>query len=299
MANPVIEEIIFLGSGTSEGVPRVSCLTESPVTCKTCKDAVLAGSKNRRRNCSLLLRAHNRQAGSKTHVVIDVGKFFYESALAWFPKYHLRNIDAVLLTHDHADHVNGLDDLRDFTLHMRDNCCPLPVYCDDQTFRRVEASFPYLVDPSKGTGSGVTARLVFCHIDPLQEFQVLGIRFIPLPVWHGPQNSALGFRFGSVSYIPDVSAIPDTTLEKMKGSEYLIIDSLFPGKEIKHISHFCESQALEIAKQIQPKFVYLTDFTHLWFHDFDEQRLRQEYQESFDIHMAYDGLRVQLETSIS
>jgi phosphoribosyl 1,2-cyclic phosphodiesterase len=288
------QELIFLGTGTSEGVPRVSCLTECPVTCKTCKDAVLVGSKNRRRNCSLLLRAKDATTGNEAHIVIDVGKFFYESALEWFPKYQLRNIDAVLLTHDHADHVNGLDDLRDFTLHMRDNCCPLPVYCDDQTFRRIQASFPYLVDPSQGTGSGVVAKLAFYPIDHHKEFQVHGINFIPLPVLHGPHNGALGFRFGSISYIPDVSAIPDATLEKMKGSEYLIIDSLFPGKERKHISHFCEAQALDIAKQIQPKYLYLTDFTHLWFHEWDEQRLREEYQESFDIYMAYDGLRIAL-----
>lgn len=89
-----------MGTGTSEGVPRVSCLTESPVTCKTCNDAVRVGSKNRRRNCSLLLRAKNRETDNQTHIVIDVGKFFYESALAWFPKYQLRNIDAVLLTHE-------------------------------------------------------------------------------------------------------------------------------------------------------------------------------------------------------
>jgi len=89
-----------LGTGTSEGVPRVSCLTECPVTCKTCKDAVLVGSKNRRRNCSLLLRAKDATTGNEAHIVIDVGKFFYESALEWFPKYQLRNIDAVLLTHD-------------------------------------------------------------------------------------------------------------------------------------------------------------------------------------------------------
>lgn len=123
-------------------------------------------------------------------------------------------------------------------------------------------------------------------------------RFIPLPVWHGPDNPALGFRFGSVSYIPDVSSIPHTTLEKMKGSQYLIIDSLFPGKESKHISHFCEGQALDLASQIQPKHLYLTDFTHLWFHEEDEARLRQEYSEYLDIHMAYDGLRVQLENDV-
>eukprot|EP00871_Galdieria_phlegrea_P003430 jgi/Galph1/4088/GphlegSOOS_G2728.1 len=290
-----VKEIIFLGSGTSEGIPRVSCLTETPLSCRTCQDAMRPCSKNRRRNCSILIRVEDSTMEKNKNIVIDVGKFFYESALTWFPKYHLRNIDAVLLTHEHADHMNGLDDLRDFTLHMEDNICPLPVYCDEKTFHRVEASFPYLVNPSKVTGSGVIAKLSLHIINPKESFQVEGVEFIPLPVYHGPNNDALGYRFGAVSYIPDVSEIPPSTLEKIQGSKYLIIDALFPGEQAQHISHFCEPQALQLAKKIQPKHIWLTDFTHRWFHDIDGRRLKELVRnEPYEVNMAYDGLRIHL-----
>ncbi len=141
----MLEKLIVLGSGTSEGIPRVTCLTDIAQNCKVCLDAnphkqnSNERSKNFRRNTSLLLQIQNPNAipfeeqsqkegwftswGSPSklknpfyYVVIDVGKFFYPSAMEWFPKYGITHIDAVLISHFHADAANGIDDLRDWCI---------------------------------------------------------------------------------------------------------------------------------------------------------------------------------------
>uniref|UniRef100_M0ZR88 Metallo-beta-lactamase family protein n=1 Tax=Solanum tuberosum TaxID=4113 RepID=M0ZR88_SOLTU len=99
-------ELMFLGTGTSEGIPRVSCLTNPLKTCPVCSKAAEPGSRNRRLNTSILIR-HSRPSGNR-NFLIDVGKFFYHSAMQWFPAYGIRTIDAVIITHSHADAIGGL-----------------------------------------------------------------------------------------------------------------------------------------------------------------------------------------------
>ena len=120
----MIADLIFLGTGTSEGVPRLSCLTKGD--CAVCNDAVKPGSPNRRRNVSGILRWKEEASGIARHVQIDCGKGFWESALQWYPHHKIDLLDALLLTHAHADQMGGLDDLRDITLRMTKG--PLPFY---------------------------------------------------------------------------------------------------------------------------------------------------------------------------
>lgn len=98
-------DIIFVGSGTSEGIPRVSCLTDPKSTCQVCRKATLPGNPNRRRNTSLLLRHVAADSATAHNILFDVGKFFYHSALQWFPFYGVRQLDAVVVTHSHADAI--------------------------------------------------------------------------------------------------------------------------------------------------------------------------------------------------
>ncbi|MFS7974517.1 putative metallo-beta-lactamase, ribonuclease Z/Hydroxyacylglutathione hydrolase [Helianthus anomalus] len=98
-------EIIFMGTGTSEGIPRVSCLTDPLKKCPVCAKAVEPGNKNRRLNTSILIR-FPKPSGT-CNILIDAGKFFYQSALRWFPTYGIRTIDAVVITHSHADAIGG------------------------------------------------------------------------------------------------------------------------------------------------------------------------------------------------
>ncbi|EPQ61087.1 Metallo-hydrolase/oxidoreductase [Gloeophyllum trabeum ATCC 11539] len=148
-------ELIFLGTGTSSGLPHVDCLTAPPdaTPCHTCLSTLKPeGKKNFRRNTSAVLRVNGRD-GNKRTIVIDVGKTFQAAALEWFPKYGLRRIDAVLITHAHADAMNGLDDLRGWTLRAAIQPY-VDVYASQATFAEVLRSFPYLVSKEYASGGG-------------------------------------------------------------------------------------------------------------------------------------------------
>ena len=194
--------IIFLGTGTSEGVPRVSCLTNPASQCKVCPDAIKKGSPNRRRNTSILIQRQLAN-GQTNNIVIDAGKFFYEAAIQWFPKFKVECIDALVITHAHADAIGGLDDLRDWTNNTQES---LPIYLRDPDYKQVQSLFYYLVDRTKKTGGGGVAKLNFKSINK-SPFTIDGLPIIPLPVEHGKNREVFGYRFGPVSYISDASAI--------------------------------------------------------------------------------------------
>mmetsp|Transcript_5638 Transcript_5638/g.11878 ORF Transcript_5638/g.11878 Transcript_5638/m.11878 type:complete len:320 (-) Transcript_5638:1567-2526(-) len=307
-------EVVFLGTGTSEGVPRVSCLTApvdacGPPPCLTCRDSVRPGSKNRRRNCSILIRKRLVPGDERfRNVIVDVGKFFFESAIVHFPALgDARYLDAVVLTHAHADHILGLDDLRDWTMNIRDQSIesgcktsdsnargimlqpkPLPIFLDLGTLDRVRAVFPYLLD--RKIAASAVASLSFFTIDDGCPFEpVEFLRLTPLRVEHG-STTALGFRFGDVSYIPDVSRVPPETIEKLAGTRLLIIDALWP--EGSHPSHFTMPDAMKLAELLKPERVVFVDMTHSWgLHDDENQRLR-EIDTPFTVELAFDGKRI-------
>ena len=282
-------EIIFLGTGTSEGVPRVTCLTNPDSTCPVCPDAVKPGSKNRRRNTSLVIR-YAHPDGRVRNILIDAGKFFYQSAIEWFPKYDVQTIDAVILTHAHADAAHGLDDLRDWT---NNGHADIPIYLRDVDLEVVSKSSFYLVDMSKATGGGGVARLTFTLIDE-RPLEVEGLTFTPLPVLHGRNSTAFGFRFGEVCYVSDSSEIPSATRDLMAGCELLVLDALRP--ERTHGSHFTLEEAVEHARLLKPGRTLLTDMAHDIDHEPVDAWLRSlKASEGLDIGLSYDGLCLTVE----
>jgi phosphoribosyl 1,2-cyclic phosphodiesterase len=171
--------------------------------------------------------------GTLKNILVDCGKTFYESALLTFTQHKLRQIDAVILTHSHADAILGLDDLRQWTMNGRVQSS-VDIYLNQETYERVEACFPYIVDSSKATGSGEVATVKFHIFDQNgmpDYFMVDELKVVPLPVEHGKYNDGstffcMGYRFEDFTYISDTNRVPDSTWEKIKGTKVLAIDAL-------------------------------------------------------------------------
>lgn len=281
-------EIVFLGTGTSEGVPRVSCLTREPVTCKVCPSAMQPGSKNRRRNTSLLVR-YAHPDGRTRNIVVDIGKFFWHSALEWFPGYRVPSIDAIVLTHSHADAVGGMDDLRDWTNNVSE---AIPIHLRQADLDVLARMFFYLVDTDQQTGGGGVAKLRFELVDEAP-FDVSGLKFTPLPVEHGEHMTTFGYRIGDVSYVSDASMIPESTARLIEGSDILVLDAL---RARPHRSHFNFEQAIEQAKRFRARKTYFVDMTHDVDHDETNTELaRLASTDGLDVQLAHDGLCIEVD----
>ncbi|KAJ3417620.1 hypothetical protein HDV05_000077 [Chytridiales sp. JEL 0842] len=322
----MLRDFTFLGTGTSGGVPNVSCLLEETIKCKVCLSASRSvpptqefddnrailpiWNKNRRRNTSGLLR-FDHSDGRVRNILIDCGKTFYDSALHFLTPHKHRRIDAVILTHGHADAMLGLDDLRQWTLRgaIQDS---ISIYLSLETFDVVSRSFPYLVDSNKATGGGAVPALQF-HI--FDKDRISSERIPPFivedelqvdafEVCHGTYNDGtdyfcMGFQFdkGAFTYISDANRIPEQAKEVMlqKGERLgvLVLDAL---KEESHPSHFGIKEAIAVAAELKPKQLLLTGFCHHVDHDTLHQRLKADQSllgAGINAEPAYDGLKIE------
>ncbi|KAL4194583.1 hypothetical protein AMTRI_Chr05g69330 [Amborella trichopoda] len=230
-------EIIFMGTGTSEGIPRVSCLTNPTKACP-----------------------------------FFCCRFFYHSALKWFPKFGLRSIDAVIITHSHADAIGGLDDLRDWTNNVQPY---IPIYVTARDFEVMKKTHYYIVDTSVVTPGAAVSELQF-NIIKDEPFVVHNLEVTPLPVWHGNGYRSLGFRFGNICYISDVSELPEETYPLLNDCDLLILDALRPDRSSS--THF----GLPRVRMM-----------HLMDHEKVNQDLAKLLEtEGLDVQLSYDGLRI-------
>ncbi|MGB9146898.1 MAG: MBL fold metallo-hydrolase [Acidobacteriaceae bacterium] len=259
-------EIVFLGSGTSMGVPTLGC------TCAVCTSA---DPRNRRTRPSIAVQWTN---GGQAHtVVIDTGPDFREQAL----REKIRHIDAVFYTHAHADHILGMDDLR--PLSFRHKPKSLPLYADEATAAILRRIFDYTF--SADSKYPMRARVELRGLENTDTAEVAGARFQRVPVMHGDMQVA-GFRFGEAAYLTDVSSIPESSLPLLEGLEVLVLDALRPQP---HPSHASLEEALAWVERVQPGRAWFTHMSHEVDHAATEATFPPQ------VRLSYDGLRIPFE----
>ncbi|KAI9022119.1 beta-lactamase-like protein [Hyaloraphidium curvatum] len=250
---------------------------DRPVTSLPHRRHILTWNKNRRRNTSAALRVR-LPSGEERTVVIDCGKSFYEASLEHFPKHGLRRIDALVLTHGHADACFGLDDLRQWTIGPKEYRTQdaIDVYLNEETLDVVAGAFPYLVDKKRATGGGDVTSLRFHTItsSPPTPFLAAGLPLLPFPVEHGVLHStpsgagtpyvSLGFRAGPLAYISDISRMTEEAWGACRGAKVMVLDSL---RDDPHPSHFGIGQAVEVALEIRPRLCLLVGWSHFMEHE--------------------------------
>ena len=259
--------VTLLGTGTSTGVPVIGC------DCRVCRSA---DPRDARTRCAAFVQTEGLS------LLIDAGPDFRQQAL----REGIRRLDAVLLTHHHADHIAGLDDLRPFFFGNRK---PLPCYAHPDTARIVANSFPYIF--KDGSYPGVP-RLELAPIE--QEFAVGGrygqdarLKIIPVEVFHG-DLSMYGYRIGSFAYLTDTSRIPEATYAHLDGVEVLVLDAL---RHEPHPTHFSFEEAVAAARRIGAQQTYFIHMTHSVLHAEEASRLPK------GIELGYDGLSIKLPAS--
>jgi phosphoribosyl 1,2-cyclic phosphate phosphodiesterase len=250
-------EITFLGTGTSNGIPVIGC------ECAVCRSA---DPRDRRGRTSAVVRYGGRA------FLIDTATELRAQALA----NDLRRVDAVLMTHPHADHTGGFDDLRRFNELQQAH---LPVYADPGTAAVLRERYAYTfsdVFPFYGGKPDLTLH----EIDG--PFAPFGAEIVPVPVFHG-RLPILGFRFGDLAYVTDAKQIPDRSRELLRGLDVLVLNAL---RERSHPTHLSFAEAVAAIEEITPRRAYLVHLSHETSHAEAEGMLPP------GIEIAWDGLTV-------
>lgn len=253
-------KITFLGTGTSQGVPVIGC------DCDVCRSLDF---RDKRLRSSVHL-----QVGSKS-LVIDTGPDFRQQML----REGIRQLDAVLYTHEHKDHTAGLDDIRPFNFLQH---ADMPIYGQATVLNQIRTEFSYIFTEHRYPG----IPMVETRIIENRSFDVDGIPVHPIRVLHH-KLPVFGYRIHDFTYITDANYIPPEELRKIAGTRILVINAL---QQTPHISHFTLKQALEMVNVIQPEKAYLTHISHrLGLHREVEATLPE------NVFLGYDGLKITLE----
>lgn len=249
----------FLGTGTSQGVPVIAC------DCKVCNSI---NPKNNRLRSSLLVAVGDK------NFVIDTGPDFRQQMLV----NKVQMIEAVFFTHEHKDHIAGLDDVRAFNYQSQKD---MQVYATEQVQIALKREFAYAFESVKYPG----VPQINLNLIEDQPIQFNGLEVIPINVMHY-KLPVKAFRIKGLTYITDANYVEDSEIEKIKGTDILILNAL---RIEKHISHFNLEEALDFIKLINPKKAYLTHISHLLG---DHHQISNMLPDN--VYLAYDGLEISL-----
>ena len=251
--------ITFLGTGTSQGVPVIAC------GCEVCTSP---DARDKRLRTSILIEAEDKT------IVIDSGPDFRYQML----RAKVKHLDAIVFTHEHKDHIAGMDDIRAFNYKQNS---PVDVYADARVQRALVREFPYIFD---GTGYPGIPQVIVHPID-LHPFDIGSVKFTPVEVLHY-KLPVLGFRINDFTYITDAKTVSETEKEKIIGTKILVINAL---QKQTHISHFTLDEAIAFANDIGAEKTYLTHISHRLGKHLD---ISKELPDN--IELAYDGLKLNI-----
>ena len=243
-------KLTFLGTGTSQGVPVIAC------PCPVCQSQ---SPFDKRLRTSALLECDG------TNIVIDAGPDFRQQMLT----SGIKTLDAILLTHEHRDHIAGIDDVRAFNFLMQK---PMTIWAEERVQKALKCDFSYIFAETKYPGS------------PEIELRANDVSITPIRVFHY-KLPVYGFRICDLTYITDANFIPEEEKEKIYGSKILVINAL---RKKKHISHFSLPEALSIIAELNPQAAYITHVSH-------QMGIHKDIQAELpdNVFLAYDGLTIE------
>jgi phosphoribosyl 1,2-cyclic phosphate phosphodiesterase len=256
--------LTVLGSGTSMGVPTIAC------QCAVCRST---DPRDKRMRPSVMLQFTDAGGHPRT-ILIDTSPDFRTQAI----REDMRRLDAVLITHAHADHILGLDDVRAFNFHQR---AKIPVYANATAWATIRKTFHYIFEPENA--ESIIPAIDVHEID--EPVELFGITFTPVPVFHG-KLPVLGFRFGRNAYLTDFNVIPEASQALLEDLDVLFLDAL---RDAWHPTHCTVADALNYAAQLCPKVAYFTHMNHELGHEATSARLPA------GVFLSYDGLKLEVE----
>lgn len=252
-------KVTFLGTGTSQGVPVIAC------SCPVCRST---DERDKRLRTSVLIEIDHLS------IVIDSGPDFRQQML----RANVKKLDALLFTHEHKDHIAGMDDIRAFNYTQQK---AMPVYAEERVQEVIKKEFSYVFAEEKYPG---VPEVEFFTLKN-EEFKIRNLRVTPIRAMH-LKLPVFGFRFKNLAYLTDVNYIPEIEKEKIRNVDYLIINGL---RQEKHISHYTLEEAVDLIHEVNAKKGYITHISHqMGFHNEIENQLPPH------INLAYDGLVLKL-----
>ena len=252
-------KIVFLGTGTSQGVPVIAC------KCQVC----LSGdSYDKRLRSSVLIESGDKK------IIIDAGPDFRQQML----RSNVDSLDGIIITHEHKDHIGGLDDIRAFNYQTKK---AMDVYGSLRANEVIQREYPYAFSERKYPGIPEFNLITISE----SEFSINGLKFTPISGLHY-HLPVFGYRHENFAYLCDFSFISPSEKEKLYGLDMLVLNAL---RKKPHYSHFNLDQALELIRDLKPKKAYLTHISHLM-----GLHVETEKELPVNVHLAYDGLSIEV-----